>query len=40
MWTLQSVDNPTSAPLWFSDGAPIDATRGGSGTSSRLIVGG
>lgn len=40
MWTLQSVDNPTSAPLWFSDGEPINATRGGSGTSSRLIVGG
>lgn len=40
MWQIQQVDNPTQASIWFSDGLPVDALRGGSGSSSRLIVAG
>lgn len=40
MWQLQTISNPTGAPLWCSDGLPITTLRGGSGSSSRLIVGG
>lgn len=40
MWQLRTIDNPSGAALWFSDGAPLTAMRGGSGASSRLIVDG
>jgi hypothetical protein len=36
MWSLSLVES--SFKLWFSDGMPIDAVRGGKGVSSRLIV--
>lgn len=38
MWQFQSIDNPSNASLWFSDGQPLGALRGGKGVSSRLIV--
>ncbi|WP_411380052.1 hypothetical protein [Pseudomonas sp. MPB26] len=38
MWQFQSITNPSSAALWFSDGAPLSVPRGGKGVSSRLIV--
>lgn len=36
MWSLVKVDS--SYNLWFSDGKPINTTRGRPGVSSRLIV--
>jgi len=39
-WRLTIVDNTSGADLWFSDGGEVGAVRGGSGLSSRLIVGG
>ena len=36
MWEIVQVDS--SYQLWFSDGKAIEAPRGGSGVSSRLIV--
>ena len=39
-WKIESIDNPPKASLWFSDGGEVYAVRGGSGLSSRLIVGG
>jgi len=36
MWRLAEVH--CSFQLWFSDGKPIEALRGGGGVSSRLIV--
>lgn len=36
MWFLAKF--PTEFQLWFSDGLPIKALRGGHGVSSRLIV--
>ncbi len=39
-WRLNIIDNTSGAGLWFSDGGEVGAVRGGSGLSSRLIVGG
>ena len=36
MWRLAQVRSKFQ--LWFSDGAPVESTRGGFSTSSRLIV--
>jgi hypothetical protein len=36
MWRL--AENDGKFQLWFSDGKPINALRGGHGVSSRLIV--
>ena len=38
MWQFQSIENPSDAALWFSDGEPLEVPRGGKGVSSRLIV--
>jgi hypothetical protein len=38
MWQFQSIENPSGASLWFSDGEPLEVPRGGKGVSSRLIV--
>ncbi len=38
MWQFQSIENPSGAALWFSDGEPLEVPRGGKGVSSRLIV--
>ncbi|USV98553.1 hypothetical protein KUA23_15815 [Pseudomonas pergaminensis] len=38
MWQFQSINNPSGAALWFSDGEPLSVIRGGKGVSSRLIV--
>lgn len=39
MWCLADVHVlPSQTKLWFSDGKPVDAIRGGFGVSSRLIV--
>ena len=38
MWKLASIDNPVGLQLWFGDGEPTDAVRGGVGASSRLTV--
>jgi len=40
MWQLSNIANPTNASLWFTDGLPLSIVRGGSGSSSRLIVNG
>ncbi|KZV93126.1 hypothetical protein EXIGLDRAFT_54381 [Exidia glandulosa HHB12029] len=40
MWHIASILNLGAAQLWFSDGMPIHAARGGVNSSSRLIVGG
>lgn len=40
MWQLVTITNPTALPLWCSDGLPLTNLRGGSGSSSRFIVGG
>ncbi|RNF82054.1 hypothetical protein [Montanilutibacter psychrotolerans] len=40
MWQFQQIDNPSGATLWFSDGQPVTAPRGGDGVSSRLMVDG
>ena len=29
MWQMQQIVNPTNAPLWFGDGLPRNALRGG-----------
>jgi len=36
MWRIANID--TTCQLWFSDGQPVQAIRGGNGVSSRLIV--
>lgn len=40
MWQIQQLMNPTGAAVWCSDGLPLDTLRGGSGSSSRIIVAG
>ncbi|KAG2159095.1 uncharacterized protein EDB93DRAFT_444388 [Suillus bovinus] len=37
-WALVIVHNSAGAKLWFSDGEPIGAVRGGSESSHRLII--
>ncbi|KAK2464971.1 hypothetical protein APHAL10511_003047 [Amanita phalloides] len=38
MWQLSTVINPIGSQLWFSDGLPLNQSRGGNGSSCRLIV--
>lgn len=40
MWSLNTINNPTGSKLAFSDSLPLNASRGGNGISSRLIVNG
>lgn len=37
-WVLVIIDNSAGAKLWFSDGQPIGAIRGGCESSHRLII--
>ncbi|EMD36820.1 hypothetical protein CERSUDRAFT_114726 [Gelatoporia subvermispora B] len=38
MWQITAVTNVAASRLWFSDGLPMEQSRGGSDTSCRLIV--
>ncbi|MGH8685346.1 MAG: hypothetical protein ACREUM_08365 [Nitrosospira sp.] len=40
MWSFSTISNPTGAQLAYSDGMLLNASRGGNGISSRLIVDG
>jgi hypothetical protein len=38
MWQINTLNNLTGEAVAFSDGQPINAVRGGNGTSSRLVI--
>lgn len=38
MWRIVDIHNSKQSQLWFSDGRPLQESRGGKGGSSRLIV--